>query len=189
MKKFSLKKIIVSIAMMVTIFTAGAVGISQNTNTVDASSGNSIWKDTSNIPIYISPDLTMSEQKAAILSLNQWHSDVPQFSFTQVYSQDQAKIIYSSEKSDTTGRTTRSTSKTAGTQQWYITKAVVRVNIDKPLYYNSLMQRTYMHETGHALGLNDSYDKNDETKSVMYGTNTTAALADAYLPQNQNRLS
>ncbi|MQS89850.1 matrixin family metalloprotease [Companilactobacillus mishanensis] len=187
MKKFSLKKIIVSIAMMVTIFTAGAVGIFQNTNTANAAVGDCIWKNPGSIKVYVDPSLTIAEQNAIYEALSEWANDAPQFEFDRVYNASDAQIIYSSDPSaDTMGVTNRSTTRVTGTKQWYISKATIKVRFTDASEYNATMQRTYTHETGHALGLADSHDKNDETKSVMYGTNTTASETYSGQPQKQD---
>ncbi|MQS89849.1 hypothetical protein FHL04_08460 [Lactobacillus salsicarnum] len=175
--------------MMVSIFTAGAVGITQNVNTADAEniSSDYIWKSARNIKTYIDPNLTTAQKKAAKIATSQWHDAVPGLSFTNTDDESSANIVYSSNPapSNKSGNTHISLIKYSDDSNWYLSKATVETNLTDPSEYSQSMQRTYNHETGHALGLNDTYDKSEKELTVMYGVKDGTTV-NVSLPQKQD---
>ncbi|MFD1470870.1 zinc metalloprotease [Companilactobacillus mishanensis] len=195
MKKFSFKKVILSAAVAMAVLGTGITATSsfestakadsaESTVTFDsgntsgkvvqynAATGASATKDTptfgslkdpTHINIYIDPSLTSSEIKAVLYATHSWSYAAQELNFYLTNDPSQAQIRYVTEKADngTAGQTTSYSS------DGHILYSKVRLNLHEPDNYNNLMARTLIHETGHALGLDDNYDM--PTTSVMYG--------------------
>ncbi|MQS89846.1 snapalysin family zinc-dependent metalloprotease [Companilactobacillus mishanensis] len=203
MRKFSLKKIILSAAVTMAVLGTGITATTTLENT--ASAANNIesgvisdsatnaglpknvhysdnptfakLKDATHINIYIDPNLTDAEVKAVLAATQSWSYAAQKLNFYITTDPNQAQIRYLTGKSPngTAGQTNFET------QNGYILNSDIRLNLTQPNEYNDVMVRTLIHETGHALGLDDNYDM--PTTSVMYGVANAESIGSGITPK------
>ncbi|MQS89845.1 snapalysin family zinc-dependent metalloprotease [Companilactobacillus mishanensis] len=206
MKKFSFKKVILSAAVAMAVLGTGITATTTMENTASAAESTvtfdrgsngqvtqynastgatatedgptfSKLKDATHINVYIDPGLTTAEVKAIFYATQSWSYAAQRLNFylTTDPSQAQIKYLTGNSKKGTAGMTT---SHILGDN---ITSSDVHLNLSEPDNYNNTMARTLIHETGHALGLNDNYDM--ETTSVMYGVMTQKSIDSGITPK------
>ncbi|WP_172968757.1 snapalysin family zinc-dependent metalloprotease [Companilactobacillus mishanensis] len=208
MRKFSFKKVILSAAVAMAVLGTGITASSTFENTAKADSAESTitfdgggtpgktvmynvatgattkksptfgrLQDATHINVYIDPALTASETKAIFAATQSWSYAAQKLNFYLTTDQSQAQIKYLSKKaaSDTVGQTV------THSLDGYIISSDIYLNIKEPDNYNNSMVRTMIHETGHALGLDDNYDM--PTTSVMYGVNTSESIGSGITPK------
>ncbi|WP_172968618.1 snapalysin family zinc-dependent metalloprotease [Companilactobacillus mishanensis] len=207
MRQFNLKKVIISAAVAIAVLGTGITATTTMENTASAAESEVTFdggntpgtviqyngatgstatkdnptfgslKDATHINVYIDPALTNSEIKAVFYATQSWSYAAQKLNFYITTDPSQAQIRYVSEKSDngTAGQTTTYSS------DGHILYSKVRLNLSKPDNYDNTMARTLIHETGHALGLNDNYDM--PTTSVMYGVVDTKSINSGITPK------
>ncbi|MQS89848.1 snapalysin family zinc-dependent metalloprotease [Companilactobacillus mishanensis] len=209
MKKFSIKKVILSAAVAMAVLGTGIAASSTFENTAKADSAESTvtfdgggtpgktvmynvatgaatkeatptfssLKDATHINVYIDPGLTDAEVKAVLAATQSWSYAAQKLNFylTTDPSQAQIKYLTGNSQKGTVGMTTTHMS------NGHITYSDVHLNLSEPNNYNNAMVCTLIHETGHALGLDDNYDM--ETSSVMYGVASQKAIDSGITPK------
>jgi hypothetical protein len=137
------------------------------------------------IMIYISPNITHAEQKTLIGVCQTWSNDTG-FTFLRTDDEDKAQITYTNEKPGNPkadAETTNYYQMNEDGNFYNIVKSKISIDLPAPDWYDSYMVRTFMHETGHALGLDDTYDKVYANTSIMYGYMTDENGANYFEPQ------
>ncbi|MQS53014.1 snapalysin family zinc-dependent metalloprotease [Companilactobacillus mishanensis] len=209
MKKFSFKKVILSAAVAMAVLGTGITASSTFENTAKADSAESTvtfdgggtpgktvmynvatgattkeatptfsrLKDATHINVYIDPGLTDAEVKAVLAATQSWSYAAQKLNFyiTTDSSQAQIKYLTGNSKEGTAGMTT------THIHNGYISYSDVHLNLQHPDTYDNTMVRALIHETGHALGLDDNYDM--ETSSVMYGVITQKSIDSGITPK------
>jgi len=149
------------------------------------SASNARIKNTQDIEFYVEPNITPAEKKAIANVLKQWEIDTG-FKFYIIDDKSNAQIIYtigtpSNPKADAEIHTTYQVQ--PDDQNIFLPGTIIEVDLPAPGWYNQYMIRTFMHETGHALGLYDIDDPSQSLTSIMYGTMTEKNVTNCVIPQ------